>query len=128
LALAGPSHALDYCLDTGGSVIRVPRFRIPAKAACKIYAGWQGPDVATVTACTNGEGNALRIGYTLHPGSIGGGDDGGYSEIGQINIFLPLGQIGQASIRYIGPDGESDRYVGGSALVRPCIPPVEQLP
>ena len=65
---------------------------------------------------------------SLHPGSIGGGDDGGYSEVGQINIFLPFGVVGQTAIRSIGPTGQTDHYVGGSALVRPCIPPVEEMP
>src|SRR5262245_13063028 len=90
MTIASRSHAIDYCLDTGGSVIRVPRFRVPSRGTCKIYAGWVGTDIATVTACTNGEGTALRIGYTLHPGSIMGGDDGGYVEIGQVNNALPL--------------------------------------
>ena len=50
-------------------------------------------------------------------------------ELGSVTVeFLPLGQVGQTSIRYIGPTGMTDRYVGGSALVRPCIPLVEEMP
>src|SRR5262245_61005389 len=86
-----PAYAVNYCFSFNWpSPIVVPRFRPPSPGTCKVYGGYYpaDEDVVTITACMNTAGTALRVGYTMHPGSLGGGDDGGYFIDGQFNLPL----------------------------------------
>jgi hypothetical protein len=81
----------------------------------------------TITACTNTAGTALRVGYSLHPGSLGSGDDGDYFFDGQMNIPLPLGSsFGVVSARGVSASAQS-LVLYDTVTVAPC-PLGQQLP
>jgi hypothetical protein len=128
--MVSPAYAVNYCfnLDFTGTIV-VPRFRVPSKGTCKVYGGYLpvSVDVVTITACTNTAGTALRVGYSLHPGSLGSGDDGDYFFDGQMNIPLPLGSsFGVVSARGVSASAQS-LVLYDTVTVAPC-PLGQQLP
>src|SRR5262245_45280403 len=129
--MASSAYALDYCFYgfLEGPIV-VPRFRPPSKGTCKVYGAYfpASVDVVTMTICTNTAGTALRAGFSVHPGSLGGADNGGSFIDGQMNIPLPLGSgPGGVTAREINHLGVSMAYLPGLVTATPC-PPGQQLP
>ncbi len=116
---ASAAWGKDLCVYFDLFVIAAQNFTIPGKGKCKPLTGVFGlrstvdsndftsaGDLVSGTVCTNTAKTALRIGFTVHPGSIGNGDTGGRAYFGQANIPLPELANGATALRIIEDDGD----------------------
>jgi hypothetical protein len=141
LALSAPAWGKDVCIDFDVFTIVAQNFTLPGKGKCKPLVGVFGVrsapgaddltsegDVVSGTVCTNSAKTALRIGFTVHPGSLGNGDTGGRTYFGQANVPLPELANGGTALRFIGDDGTivSSQSLVLLTSVRPC--PLPDLP
>lgn len=114
LALVTPAWGKDVCIDIDLFRIVAQNFTVPGKGKCKPLVGIFGVksapdaddfttegDVVSGTVCTNTAKTAVRIGFTVYPGSIGNGDKGGRAYFAQANVPLPELRNGGTSLRII---------------------------
>ena len=137
---ASAAWAKDFCIYFSLFAIAAQDFTIPGKGKCKPLVGVFGRrdpltnaftsegDVVSGTACTNTAKTALRIGFTVHPGTLGEGDDGGDVFIGQTNIALPELAGGATAFRAIQINGSIVALGPVPTEVGTCVLPNTPVP